>query len=170
MRMQEKLEAMAAQYESKAAALRMAVAEIDGVLMEDAKAGLNGKLGKAITMRNGNGHSGGPLKGYKYPAGTHWTQLPKNRRKVAALARKSARTQMAMRKGKTYTSTNGRSVPPSLKKQRQKSARLLEHFNASEPMPFPKNAKSNVFAPLIRHGYLERQGEGYVRTSKEFLA
>jgi len=35
-------------------------------------------------------------KGFKYPEGTHWTQLPKNKKKVAELAKKRG----AMKKDK----------------------------------------------------------------------
>lgn len=171
MRLEDKLEAMAQDFEQKAAAIRMTAQAITTIVMSRAKVTLNGKLRKAVTIeRNGNGHAlVTQKKGFSYQ-GTHWTQRPENKAKVAALYRRGKRKRTIATRGKTYTSENGHRVPPSLKKQRTRSANLLARFNASEPIPLPKGLKSTTFAPLVRYGYLEKQGDGYVRTSKEFVA
>ena|SRR6188768_230203 len=53
------------------------------------------------------------------------------------------------------------------RERRRASAALLATFDPVVPRDAPAGRERSV-APLIRHGYLRKKGEGYVRTSKPF--
>jgi len=52
--------------------------------------------------------------------------------------------------------------------QRERSLALLEQFDRTAPRQ-PENADLRGLMPLMRHGYLKRKGDGYVRTAKVFI-
>jgi hypothetical protein len=52
--------------------------------------------------------------------------------------------------------------------RRKASADLLAAFDTSTAREAPPG-KERAVAPLIRHGYLKKKGDGYVRTLKPFF-
>jgi hypothetical protein len=70
----------------------------------------------------------------------------------------------AARVGKEYK------YPPSkadIRANRERSAAYLQQFNPDTPTRPTTNAQG--VAPLLYHGYLKRQGDGYLRTAKAFV-
>ncbi len=145
MRLNERLEALALEYEEKAKAIRLTMGALNGHLTARATHDFPAKLAKAAA--NGNGREQ-PL---------HWTQRPENAAKVAKLGR----TQRAR-------GTHRGAMAATIRANRARSAKLLARFG-EEPMTRPASIRSQLLAPLIRHGYLRNVGDGaYVRTAKEF--
>ena len=88
MRLEEKLEALAQDYEHKAAAIRTTALALSSTLRKKAEADFPTKLRKAVATQsnghkaNGNGHRQ-----------LHWTKRPENAAKLAKMQRKGARTR-----------------------------------------------------------------------------
>jgi|SRR5262245_52402 len=53
--------------------------------------------------------------------------------------------------------------------QRERTAELLDRIAASGGTPAPKSIVGRSAAPLTRAGYLQRIGDGYIRTAKPFI-
>ncbi len=148
MRLNERLEALAQDYEEKARAIRLTMGALNGHLTARATHDFPAKLAKAAA----NGHEK-PL---------HWTQRPENAAKLAALGRKNRK-----RGRKEHPSSPSRSkhyYRGSILKQRQASAKFLTQFSAT-----PRWATSAMTGSLVRRGYLEKTTDGYVRTGKEYI-
>jgi len=65
------------------------------------------------------------------------------------------------------TAQPGYGTPQRERERRHASAVLLASFDPVVPRDAPAGRERAV-APLIRHGYLRKKGEGYVRTPKPF--
>lgn len=55
-----------------------------------------------------------------------------------------------------------------MKVRRERSARLLAHFDRTEPRQLPPDFSPNGMSVLVQHKYLKLKAGGYVRTAREF--
>ncbi len=167
MRIDDKLEALAQDYEARAAAIRLTAASLAALDKTKAVQALNGKLQKAITVSSGNGHghAPSPLKGRKYH-GTHWTQRPENKARLARVSRKGHATRAAEAADGVASAPARRYYGKAAQKRRLETAQFLSRFNASEPT----RAQDKRIGALVRRQYLAKHHDGgYVRTSKVFI-
>jgi hypothetical protein len=73
----------------------------------------------------------------------------------------------AARVGKRGPYKKHASGKAEVRANRERSAVFLQQFNPDTPTRPTTNAQS--VAPLLYHGYLKRQGDGYLRTAKAFV-
>ena len=69
--------------------------------------------------------------------------------------------------GESRTTAPGYGARRLERERRRASADLLATFDPNIPREAPAG-KERAVAPLIRHGYLKKRGDGYVRTVKAF--
>lgn len=55
-----------------------------------------------------------------------------------------------------------------MKERRERSARLLAHFDRTEPRQIPPDYGPTGISVLVQHKYLKPKAGGYVRTAREF--
>jgi len=57
----------------------------------------------------------------------------------------------------------------SVREQRERTAKLLDQIAASGGTPVHKDVIGRTAAPLTRTGYIQRVGDGYIRTAKPYI-
>lgn len=73
----------------------------------------------------------------------------------------------ARRKTKGPVAAKAKKAPKGT--DRASSAKVLNHFSMTEPRQAP-SGDARRLAVYIRHGYLAKKGDGYIRTEKQFAA
>jgi|SRR5215471_7029865 len=133
----------AVEYEEKARAIRIAVAELNGHATSQAVAALPAKLASAIKLTKNGKRIGRPPGTQRVPLRQTYDDPGRPRPK------------------KHYTT--------EATAKRKKTAAILAAIGekGGEGVPFAKYGRR--LSPLIRRGYIEKAGDVYVRTAKEFI-
>lgn len=95
-------------------------------------------------------------------------------RAVASLPGKVARATKMLRRSEAQTKQQqprrkSSYYTPAVKAKREKSAALLKKIAEAGGGGMPKNKVGTIVGALVRRGYVERVGDVYVRTSKEYV-
>lgn len=199
----EKLLELAARYDEKAKALRLAAAELNGHLTTQAKGQIGSKLEAAIALRaaskarprtkDGIDHrraalrallASGVTKTKALGAALQEQGIGVNRATIVSDLTAIGATQIGSTQQARWALPDETSSQPerprsrsrsksakhlykrTLRKQRQRTARLLAKIAEKGPVPF--TAVGPAIGILVRRGYVEKIAEGYIRTKKEF--
>ena len=91
----------------------------------------------------------------------------RKQRVVSTIVDQALALDGARRKTKGPVAAKAKKAPTGVR--RASSAKVLKHFSVTEPRQAPSGDARHL-AVYIRHGYLVKKGDGYIRTEKQFAA